>query len=43
MADSETTATVLSGLMERLIWNPVRYSEPVQEIQTAFEHEDEIT
>jgi len=43
MAGSETTATVLSGLMARLIWNPMTYSKLVQEIRTAFDHEDEIT
>ncbi|OCL04417.1 putative Averantin oxidoreductase [Glonium stellatum] len=43
MAGSETTATVLCGLMARLIWNPTKYSKLVEEIRTAFKHKDEIT
>ena len=33
----------IAYLMARLIWNPTKYSKLVQEIRTAFEHEDEIT
>jgi cytochrome P450 len=43
VAGSETTATALSGLMARLVWNPSCYARLTTEIRSAFSSEDLIT
>ncbi|KAF2732593.1 cytochrome P450 monooxygenase [Polyplosphaeria fusca] len=43
IAGSETTATALSGLMARLIWNPECHTKLTTEIRSAFTNEEEIT
>ncbi|KAF2094042.1 cytochrome P450 [Rhizodiscina lignyota] len=43
VAGSETTASALSGLIARLIWNPLCYDKLTTEIRSAFETEDGIT
>ncbi|KAH7113266.1 cytochrome P450 [Dendryphion nanum] len=43
IAGSETTATALSGLMARLIWNPQCYAKLTQEIRSIFSNEESIT
>lgn len=43
VAGSETTATTLSGLIARLIWNPECYEKLTKEIRSAFATEEEIT
>ncbi|KAF2241119.1 averantin oxidoreductase [Trematosphaeria pertusa] len=43
IAGSETTATALSGLMARLIWNPQCYAKLAQEIRSTFANEESIT
>lgn len=43
IAGSETTATALSGLMARLIWNPQCYAKLTHEIRSTFSEESSIT
>ncbi|KAF2122225.1 cytochrome P450 [Lophiotrema nucula] len=43
IAGSETTATALSGLMARLIWNPRCYKILAEEIRSTFANEEDIT
>jgi cytochrome P450 len=43
VAGSETTASTLSGLIARLIWNPCCYERLTKEIRSAFDSDAAIT
>jgi cytochrome P450 len=43
MAGSETTATLMSGLLFRLLKNPLIFENLKQEIRSSFENESEMT
>jgi cytochrome P450 len=42
-AGSETTATMLSGLMYNLLLNPEKMKKAVEEVRSSFRNEGELT